>query len=333
MFKTKKLHLWLLVAAQLVVLSSIAQNVGIGTSSPQFALDIVGRTRIQAGTINNAFTSPGIWLTDYRTNSNIIFAGMADSVNYGLWSERAGINWNLFWDARYGNMGLGRKPSSGAAKLVLDHADGASMSFYTNGSYNGYVRGLDGSLNIAGASASSICFPVPCSPPPAGNLNFWPVTPCLTPPCFNLFTPGKTGFYTNDPKAKIHMVVGTNTSGVLIGSITDEPATGYMLNVGGKIICEELRVQLTSSWPDYVFEPEYKRLSLTDLEQTVKSNKHLPGIPSAAQVELDKGISVGDFQKRLLEKVEELYLYIFEMNKENQDLRRQVEILSKKVGN
>jgi hypothetical protein len=68
------------------------------------------------------------------------------------------------------------------------------------------------------------------------------------------------------------------------------------------------------------------------LETTVKDQKHLPGIPSAKEVTLEGGISVGDFQKKLLEKMEELYLYIFELNKENKDLRKQVETLAKKVG-
>ncbi len=322
----------LLISLQLAVLACFGQNVGIGTATPQFPLDIVGRVRIQAGTVNNANTSGGIWYTDYRNNTNLVFAGMADSVNYGLWSQRAGIGWQLFWDARYANLGLGRKPSSGSARIAIDHADGAGVSFYTNGTYNGYVTGDGNSLSIAGASASSICFPVPCNPPPAGNLNFWPVAPCLSPPCINLFTPGRTGFYTTTPQARIHMVAGNNTSGVLIGSQSLTPAVGYMLNVGGKIICEELRVQLNGSWPDYVFESDYKRPPIGLLEQIVMDQKHLPGIPSAAEVELDKGISVGDFQKKLLEKLEELYLYVFELNKENKELKKQVEALIKKAG-
>ncbi|MCU0388785.1 MAG: hypothetical protein MUE71_09290 [Chitinophagaceae bacterium] len=308
-----------------------SQNVGIGTNNPQFSLDVVGRMRIQAGTVNNEFTSSGIWLTDYRNNSNLVFAGMADSVNYGLWSNRAGIGWQFFFDARYGNLGLGRKPSSGSGRMALDHADGAAINFYTNGDYNGYIRGVDGSLNIAGASSSSICFPVPCTPPPAGNLNFWPVSPCLNPPCIDLFSPGRTGFYTNDPKSRIHMVAGTNTSGVLIGSISEEPAVGYMLAVGGKIICEEVRVQLSESWPDYVFEPDYQRPTLNDLERMVKTKKHLPGIPSAAVMEAEKGITLGEFQTKLLQKLEELYLYVFDLNNENKELKKQIEHLSDQI--
>lgn len=322
--------------ALILLLNSVSlfaqPNVGIGTNTPQYRLDLVGRARIQASTLNNANTSSGIWFTDFRNNNNTIFAGMADSVNIGYWSERPGIGWQFFFDARYGNVGLGRKPSSGSTRMVLDHASGGGMAFYTGGAYNGGISGNTGSLNISGASASLLCFPIPCSPPPAGNLNFWPVDPCPVQPCLNLFSPGRTGFYTSDPQARVHIVAGTNTTSVLIGAQSLAPASGYMLNVGGKIICEELRVQLNAAWPDYVFEPEYKRISLTDLEATVKLQKHLPGIPSAAEMEQENGILVGDFQQKLLEKVEELYLYVFELNNENKALRKQVEVLTKKVG-
>ena len=323
-----KKYLFLFGALQLTIIAGFAQNVGIGTTTPQYRLDVVGRARIQAGTVNNANTSSGIWHTDFRNNSNIIFAGMADSVNYGLWSDRAGIGWQFFFDARYGNLGVGRKPGSAGTKISLDHANGGGIAFYTNGAYNGYISGDSGRLNIAGASASSLCFPIPCSPPPPGNLNFWPTDPCPNPPCINLFSPGRTGFYTGAPKSRVHIVAGTNTAGVLIGGESLNPAVGYMLSVGGKIICEELKVQLNGSWPDYVFSPDHIRLPISDLEKTVKLTRHLPGIPSASEVELEKGVSVGEFQRKLLEKLEELYLYVFDLNKENQELKNEIRKLS-----
>jgi hypothetical protein len=92
-------------------------------------------------------------------------------------------------------------------------------------------------------------------------------------------------------------------------------AAGYKLKVFGKIISEEVRVQLKTAWPDYVFEKNYKKLSLSELEKFVNENKHLPNIPSAAEVEKE-GQHIGEIQRKVLEKIEELSLYIIELKKE-----------------
>lgn len=95
---------------------------------------------------------------------------------------------------------------------------------------------------------------------------------------------------------------------------TTQKATGYKVNVGGKIIAEEVRVQLRAAWPDYVFEKNYNKLSIDELEEFVALNKHLPNIPSAADIEKE-GQQLGDVQRKMLEKIEELNLYIIELNK------------------
>ena len=130
---------------------------------------------------------------------------------------------------------------------------------------------------------------------------------------------GYLGIGTTAPKTKLHV-----NSTMVIGPASRLPATGYMLSVAGKIICEELKVQLNASWPDYVFDPHYMMPGLNALEQRVMMEKHLPGIPSALQIKAEGGIDIGDMQKRLLEKVEELYRYIFEMNKRNNLLERKI---------
>jgi hypothetical protein len=300
---------------------AIAQNVGIGTPIPGYKLDVVGRIRLQAGTINNVFTSAGIWHTDYRTNTDIAFIGMADSVNYGFWGSRPNVGWQFYFDSRYGNIGVGRKPSSGATRLSLDHPDGASLAMYSNGGYNGGFQATDSTLEIM-SSYSGFCVG-DC--PPAGNIVFWPPPPCVGIGCIGSATPGRIGMYNNSPKSRVHIVAGTGTTGVLISSSSATlPATGYMLNVDGKIICEELKVQLNSSWPDYVFDAKYNLTNLDELEAQVKKDGHLPGILSAAKVESDGGIEVGEMQRKMLEKIEELYLYVFELNKENKALKAEM---------
>lgn len=71
--------------------------------------------------------------------------------------------------------------------------------------------------------------------------------------------------------------------GIGVNSGASIPA-GFLLAVDGKIISEEVKVQLSGNWPDYVFDKKYKLLSLDELKKFIATNKHLPNIPAAADV-------------------------------------------------
>ena len=114
---------------------------------------------------------------------------------------------------------------------------------------------------------------------------------------------------------------------IVMGSSTVVPKAGYKLSVDGKVVCEELLVQL-SPWPDYVFKPDYKLASLLEVEQYIQKNNHLPGIPTAAEVE-SEGLNVGQMQQLMMEKIEELTLYMIDLKKENDVLKAEVEALKK----
>jgi hypothetical protein len=105
---------------------------------------------------------------------------------------------------------------------------------------------------------------------------------------------------------------------VRIGSIA-VPA-GYKFAVNGKIICEEMRVQLTGNWPDYVFKKDYNLLPLSKLKKFIEQNNHLPNIPKASVVE-QEGMEMGAMQTKLMEKVEELTLYILDLQKQIDELK------------
>ncbi len=81
----------------------------------------------------------------------------------------------------------------------------------------------------------------------------------------------------------------------------------HKLAVNGTIKAKEVIVE-TTGWSDYVFADNYALAPLSQVEAHIKANKHLPGIPSAAQV-AEQGVSVGDMQARLLAKIEELTLH------------------------
>jgi hypothetical protein len=114
---------------------------------------------------------------------------------------------------------------------------------------------------------------------------------------------------------------------------TNIPTGGYKLAVGGNIIAERVRVKLQSSgWPDYVFSNTYSLLSLEEIEKYIKQNQCLPGVPSAAQTEKE-GLDLGDGQAVLLKKIEELTLYLIDMNKKLDALAAENEALKKRIGN
>lgn len=120
-----------------------------------------------------------------------------------------------------------------------------------------------------------------------------------------------------------------NTDGrVSIGS-SNNPATGYLLSVDGKIICTEARVQASASWPDYVFKKNYRLLPIAEVEKQIRLHGHLPGLPAATQVEKE-GFDLGDMNNRLLKKIEELTLYIIKLDKENKKLNDRVKKLEEK---
>lgn len=94
---------------------------------------------------------------------------------------------------------------------------------------------------------------------------------------------------------------------------TDKVEYGYKLAVKGKIKAEEIKVT-ASEWADFVFADEYKLPPLEDVGRFVKKHKHLPGIPSEAEV-LANGIELGAMDVKLLQKIEELTLYTLEQEK------------------
>ena len=93
------------------------------------------------------------------------------------------------------------------------------------------------------------------------------------------------------------------------------------LSVDGNICAKEVRVSLSGSpcWPDYVFSKDYDLMKISDLKQYVQTNSHLPGIPSAAEVE-ENGVELGATTELLLQKIEEMTLYIIQLEERIQQL-------------
>ena len=119
-----------------------------------------------------------------------------------------------------------------------------------------------------------------------------------------------------------------NTAGnVLIGK-TQQTNANYKLDVNGKVRANEIVVNTTGA--DFVFENGYRLRPIVELEKFVKQNKHLPEIPTAKTMQTE-GVGVSELQTKLLQKVEELSLYIIELNKKNEKQEEAIDELKKEL--
>jgi len=116
---------------------------------------------------------------------------------------------------------------------------------------------------------------------------------------------------------------------ITIGTAT--PYSDYKLSVAGNVIADKVKVKKSTNgvWPDFVFSPTYSLPTLTEVESFIKQNNHLPEIPSANEIDKE-GQDLGEMNRLLLKKVEELTLYLIEQNKEIKTLKSKVELLEKK---
>ncbi|HEX6426217.1 MAG TPA: hypothetical protein VF008_00975 [Niastella sp.] len=105
-----------------------------------------------------------------------------------------------------------------------------------------------------------------------------------------------------------------------IGIGTLSPGT-FKLAVEGKIGAREVRVTSANPWPDYVFAEQYKLISLSALKEYISRNHRLPEMPSAQEVK-DNGIELGKMNAKLLEKIEELTLYVIELKEDIEQLKK-----------
>lgn len=143
----------------------------------------------------------------------------------------------------------------------------------------------------------------------------------------------KNGWRPNQDYTSIHAAgITSNTEASIVikgdgnvGIGTTNPDT--KLAVNGTIHTKEVKVDL-DSWYDFVFENDYKLLALEEVENYIIKNKHLPEIPSEAEV-AEKGIKLGEINAKLLQKIEELTLYLIEQNKQNKEQNERIEKLEK----
>lgn len=107
------------------------------------------------------------------------------------------------------------------------------------------------------------------------------------------------------------------TNAVFSGTLT--AGNGFYCDATGALKVKSLRVT-TTAWPDYVFGDAHRLMPLQEVEDYIKANGHLPEVPSADEAEAD-GVDLGEMNKLLLQKVEELTLYVIDLQKQLEELK------------
>jgi hypothetical protein len=112
----------------------------------------------------------------------------------------------------------------------------------------------------------------------------------------------------------------------LRGDNSDE---NFRVETSGLVRCRKIKVD-SEIWPDYVFESDYSLMPLEKLEKYIEENNHLPNV-SNQETMVKEGIDLGEMNLKLMEKVEELTLYMIQQNKELKKLKKEVEVLKSKL--
>lgn len=200
----------------------------------------------------------------------------------------------------------------------------AQISVFTYPSYgSGKLTISNGNNPIFFPSSSPVYFgQVPAQGGNAGKYGFSGLVWATSLTVSNYSEPGS--FQWNMPNGFMFSVNGKSyfNNYVGIGSSCNPIDVNVKLGVKGKILCEELKVKMEGGtcWADYVFSESYKLSPLAEVEAFIKKNKHLPDVPSEKEV-TENGLEVSDILRIQMQKIEEVTLYMIEMQKEIKNLK------------
>lgn len=141
---------------------------------------------------------------------------------------------------------------------------------------------------------------------------------------------GKVGIGTRAPGEKLDVNGDTRIDGKLYVGYTHGESiristanlNKYALFVQKGILSEDYAIGPKNTWSDFVFDKDYKLRSLDEVEEFIDTNNHLPELPSTKEIQ-EEGYSLHDMNVKLLQKVEELTLYIIQLNKEIEGLKKE----------
>ena len=290
--------------------TSTTNSIGIGTASPLQLLDVTGTGGAFSSTakVNSLFVQDhinyrGIYL-GFDSSGQIGVIGACTSntpSSLAFWNYRGTTGWaESMRITSNGNVGIGTTTPQG-----LLHVNG--MSVFAGNSSNLDNRNNTVSLNFLANTGQMVLgwnrtqadgetdFIANQGPGPVGGFAF---------------------YNHNNSNSENQLLYIRGDGNVAIG--TSDPK-GYKLAVNGSAIATSMTVKLNSAWPDYVFKKDYQLPSLQEVKAYIDQNQHLPEIPSEQQI-AKEGLNLGEMNKLLMKKVEELTLYLIEKDQRDREL-------------
>ncbi|WP_421876444.1 hypothetical protein [Marinoscillum sp.] len=310
---------------------STSDQVSIGaTSTNDYNLQVHGKARINSGAETSDLLNINTWISNsikYK-GTMLNFTSTTDG-NYGHFkfieaSDANGLKFSLNSQGNLyaaGKVGFGTTSPQTNLELVSTpyFAAHEANSFVIRSSSSstpndnrilGMTITLDGSSNIHSIHQKSVGIFAQSASKWSNNVDML------------FYTRGtiEAPYFTEKMRILSNGNVGIGTT-----------STGsHKLAVEGSIGAREVQVQAGPGWPDYVFSSEYNLRTLGEVEQHINEKGHLPEIPSEAEVK-ENGINLGEMDAKLLQKIEELTLYLIEQNKEIKQLKEQNNQLSERL--
>jgi hypothetical protein len=179
-------------------------------------------------------------------------------------------------------------------------------------------------------------------PPSAFDIKISNICPVSTSVALFVGLQSEFGFGTNMPQSKYHFAVpnfqiGDNTTlqfkidninnSLIFSKVGNQL---FKVDANGKVWAREFEINLTNPFPDYVFEADYKLMPINDLETFIIKNKHLPNVKPASEYQQAGSVNIGELNIKMMEKIEELTLYIISQQHNIEELTKEVQALKNK---
>ena len=333
----------LTISNQATIHKALIQNtLGIGVESPAYPLDVLGDIHTTA-----VMRSNSVETSQLTVNSGAAFSGNVIMHNYlGIGKSNPGqpldVNGNISaTDTVFSHLAQNHRTNTNF--LIAQTQVWSGGTAYIRGIFiTGDDAEIGGNLKVAGNLGVGVDQPdrelhVLGSALITEGLEAQTITMGEGIVSGNLAVAGEISTATLSANVARVNRIETPGSGqislpnnLVIGSDEAIPS-GYKLAVHGKILATSLEIYKKGGapWPDYVFNPDYKLLSLPDLKAFIQSHKHLPGIPTDKEIS-QKPVDLLELQTKILQKVEELTLYILQLEEKNKTLESEIKNLKAK---